>query len=70
MEREPDGPYIYQPFGSVTHPEHNAAGRLWAIAGLHRLATVQGLTKQEAARVLAALTSESASEGKSHEHAN
>lgn len=55
-EQAPDGPYIYQPFGSVSHPEHNKAGRLWAIGGLHHLATVKGLTKEEAQRVLAALT--------------
>jgi hypothetical protein len=54
-DRAPEGPYIYQPFGSFTHPKHNEAGRLWAIGGLHHLATVSGLTKEEAQRVLAAL---------------
>lgn len=52
MEKAPDGPYIYQPFGSVSHPQHAAAGRLWAIGGLHHLATLQGLTRQEAELIL------------------
>jgi len=43
-----DGPYVYQPFGSVTHLEHNKAGRLWAVSGLHHLARIEGLTKAEA----------------------
>jgi hypothetical protein len=55
MEAEPQGPYIYQPFGSVSHATHNDAGRLWAIGGLHHLARIEGLTKDEAKRVLEAL---------------
>lgn len=54
-DREPTGPYIYQPFGSVSHPAHNEAGRLWAIGGLHHLVRIEGLTKSEAVQVLAAL---------------
>ena len=54
-ETEPTGPYIYQPYGSVSHPDHQKAGRLWGIGGLPWMAEIKGLTKDEAARVLAAL---------------
>ena len=55
-DREASGPYVYQPFGSVLHPRHNEAGRLWAIGGLHHLSRIEGLTKDEAQRILAAIT--------------
>lgn len=54
-QREPDGPYVYQPFGSVNHPEHDKAGRLWGVGGVHVLATIHGLTKPEAAAVVKTL---------------
>ena len=54
-EVAPKGPYIYQPFGSVSNPDHAAAGRLWGIAGVSLLTQIKGLTKKEAERVLAAL---------------
>lgn len=54
-DREPTEPYVYQPFGSVSHPVYNAAGRLWGIGGLPHLVRIEGLTKDEAARILAAL---------------
>lgn len=53
-ETAPDGPYIYQPYG-MQHPAHWEAGRIYAIGGLDWLATVQGLTKDEARKILAAL---------------
>jgi len=54
-ETAPAGPYTYQPFG-VQHPGHWKAGRIYAIGGLPELATVRGLTKDEAHKVLLALT--------------
>ena len=53
--RTKSGLYIYQPYGSVSHPDHVAAGRLWGIGDLHNLARIDGLTKHEAERVLDAL---------------
>lgn len=59
MNIEPTGPYVYQPYAVAT--KHGAAGRLWAVSGLsalHPLASgeLRGLTKEEAQRVVAALT--------------
>jgi hypothetical protein len=55
-EREPEGPYVYQPFGSATHKAHDAADRLWGVGGIDLLAEVRGLTKLEAQRIVAALS--------------
>ena len=52
--QEPDGPYIYQPYG-MQDPKHWEAKRIYAIGGLNWLATVKGLTKEEAQKILAAL---------------
>jgi len=46
-EKESDGPYVYQPYG-VQDVLHWKQGRLYAVGGLDRLATVKGLTKGEA----------------------
>lgn len=59
METEPNEPYVYQPYGTVTHPEAAESGRLWGVglggspAGF--LAQIKGLTKEEAAAVCRAL---------------
>ena len=45
---EPDGPYTYQPFGSVSHPNHATAGRLWGVSGVSPFTTMNGLTQDEA----------------------
>lgn len=57
-QQEPSKPYVYQPFGSVTHKSHAAAGRLWGVGGLSILATVQGLTKDEARAVATVLAAD------------
>lgn len=54
-ETEPDGPYIYQPYG-MQDAAHWSAERIYAVGGLSHLATVKGLTKAEAGRVMSALT--------------
>ena len=33
-EKEPTGPYVYQPYGSVTHPERAKNGRLFGVGGV------------------------------------
>jgi hypothetical protein len=51
--------YIYQPYG-MQHKPHWEAGRIYGVDGPDlRFATVTGLTKDEARRVLAALDGES-----------
>lgn len=55
-EAEPKGPYVYQPYGAITNPEHNAADRLWGVGGVSSLAMIKGLTKLEAERVCKLLT--------------
>lgn len=57
-QQEPDGPYVYQPFGSVTHKEHEKAGRLWGVGGVHLLTGIKGLTKGEAQAIVTALRGE------------
>lgn len=51
----PDKPYVYQPFGPVTHADRAAAGRLYAVGGLSFQAKIEGLTKAEAEVVRDAL---------------
>lgn len=51
-ERAPQGPYVYQPYG-MQDKAHWSAGRIYAIGGLDHLTTIKGLTKDEAARILA-----------------
>lgn len=48
---KPDGPYVYQPFGSVDHPAHAKAGRLWGVSGVSPYTTIVGLTRAEATQV-------------------
>jgi hypothetical protein len=67
-QQEPTGPYVYQPFGSVTHPKHAACGRLWGVAGVDlpncgMFARIDGLTKPEAEAVCAALKALATKEG-------
>lgn len=59
-EQEPRGPYVYQPYGSVTDPPYAKAGRLWGVGGVNLLATIKGLTKNEAERIVACLTAQPA----------
>lgn len=53
-EHEPDKPYVYQPFG-IQNSGHWKCGRIYAVAGLHSLAKIEGLTKPEAEAVRDAL---------------
>ena len=56
----PDGIYVYQTFGSVTHPARMKSGRLYGLGGLagetaYFEASITGLTKAEAQTICAAL---------------
>jgi len=53
-DHAPDGPYVYQPYG-VQDVAHWKQGRLWGVGSVDRLATIKGLTKEEANAVLEAL---------------
>lgn len=55
-EQEPDGPYVYQPYGTVTHPEMGE--RLWGVGGVSLDTAIKGLTKPEARAVCDALVAE------------
>jgi len=55
-EKGPKGPYVYQPFGTLTHPSHNKVGRLYGVGGVHVLTRIEGLTKDEAEAVVEALS--------------
>ncbi len=59
-EIEPKEPYIYQPYGSVSHPFAATQGRLWGVAGISLVTEIKGLTKAEAEVVLEALKREAA----------
>jgi len=50
-QREPSGPYVYAPYGSISHPEHDSCNRLWGVSGVHMLCTIKGLTKDEAEKI-------------------
>ena len=50
---EPDGPYVYQPYGSVTHPERG--DRLFGVGGVAPGTEIKGLAKSEAEAIVAAL---------------
>ena len=57
MESEPSRPYVYQPKGPC-HPAdrlYAEAGRLWGVSGIHPLARIEGLTKQEAEAIVEVL---------------
>lgn len=50
--REPNGPYVYQPFGSVQNMNLDRPEGIYAIGGLPPGVTIKGLTKDEAVRLL------------------
>lgn len=52
----PDGPYIFQPYGSVANRNELDPKRMWGIGGVGYGTTIDGLTKPEAECILAALT--------------
>ena len=60
---EPTKPYRYQPFG-MQDREHWAAGRIYGVAGVSLLTTIQGLTSGEADAVVRVLLSGEDSDGK------
>ena len=53
MKIEPKKPYVYQPFGSLSHPEKG--DRLFGVSGIN--AVIRGLTKHEAEAVCELLIS-------------
>jgi hypothetical protein len=55
-QQELTGPYIYQPYG-IQHRAQWESQRIYGIGGLHLLARIDGLTKDEAGAILDALTS-------------
>lgn len=58
-EREPTGFYVYQPFGTVTHPDRAKTGRLFAVSGFpDPIVRCDGLTKDEAEVIADALNME------------
>lgn len=54
---EPDKPYVYQPLGSISHPDAASVGRLYGVSGVSLYSTIKGLTKAEAEVVRDALIS-------------
>lgn len=56
-QQEPNGPYVYQPHGIFEQPWAGVTPkRLWAVSGLASpLARIDGLTREEAHAVCAAL---------------
>jgi hypothetical protein len=56
MDKAPEGLYVYQPFGPVSHPDRDKTGRLYGVGGLHVQARIDGLTKDEAERIVKALS--------------
>lgn len=52
MKGEPDEPYIYQPFGALTNPEHKEADRMYGISGMGFYTDIKGLSKKEAKKLL------------------
>lgn len=52
---EPDRPYVYQPYGALTHELQKDAGRLWGVGGVSLLTDIKGLTREEAEAVAKAL---------------
>ena len=53
-ERAPEGPYVYQPYGSVSNLNPFDESRMYGIAGISLGTTIRGLKKDEAERMLAA----------------
>jgi len=56
MDKKPDKPYIYQPYGSQDEV-HWGVRRIYGIGGVSVLATIKGLTKDEAELMLEAILS-------------
>ena len=55
-ELEPKHPYVYQPYGWATADEDRVdSERLFGVAGVHKLATIKGLTRDEADAAVVAL---------------
>lgn len=50
-EQSKETPYIYQPFG-MQHADHWSQGRIYAIAADSPLMRIEGLTKDEAEKLL------------------
>ena len=61
MDTEPHEPYIYQPYGKQEPPYWNSS-RIWGIAGVSPLATLRGLTREEAERIVRVLREDSDSD--------
>lgn len=59
MRDAPSGPYRYQPYGPVSHPERVESGRFYAVTGLVGLSSgeLRGLTNDEAGAIVRILTS-------------
>lgn len=53
---QPKKPYVFQPFGTFSHPGHARVGRLHGVSGVSVYATITGLTKDEADVVADALS--------------
>lgn len=62
MNIEPKSPYVYQPYGALSHKERGE--RLFGVAGVSLDANITGLTRREAEAVYAVLTE---MKGKSNE---
>lgn len=54
MNKEPNGPYVYQPRGT-TEKGYGETGRIYGVSGVHPLANIDGLTRSEAEAVCDAL---------------
>ena len=51
MDRKVTEPYVFQPFGSVSNPEHAKLGRLYGVGTPfhpHVKTTISGVTREEA----------------------
>jgi hypothetical protein len=49
--KEPDGPYVYQPYGALIHRTEASIGRLYGVSGVSPVCEIRGLTKEEAVAV-------------------
>jgi len=57
-EHAPQGYYVYQPFGSVSHPDRAKTGRLFGVGGLPFETRCDGFTREEAIVVAEALNAQ------------
>ena len=57
-QQEPKGVYVYQPFGIQDGKERWNLGLIYGVGGLPTLTTIEGLTKEGASRIAAALRHE------------